>query len=68
MSCWESIFISKKSDLPITLKGGALMPTLFAVYNLTDKHKADEYDQYLTNTKYPELEVLLGAQDLTHGK
>ena len=29
------------------------MPTLFAVYNLTDKHKADEYDQYLTNTKIP---------------
>ena len=29
------------------------MPTLFAVYNLIDKHKADEYDQYLTNTKIP---------------
>jgi hypothetical protein len=29
------------------------MPTLFAVYNLIDKDKADEYDQYLTNTKVP---------------
>jgi len=29
------------------------MPTLFAVYNLKDKDKADEYDQYLTNTKVP---------------
>ncbi len=29
------------------------MPTLFAVYNLMDKDKADEYDQYLTNTKIP---------------
>ena len=29
------------------------MPTLLAVYNLIDKHKADEYDQYLTNTKVP---------------
>lgn len=29
------------------------MPTLFAVYNLIDSHKADEYDQYLTNTKVP---------------
>ena len=29
------------------------MPTLFAVYNLIDKEKADEYDQYLTNTKIP---------------
>jgi len=29
------------------------MPTLFAVYNLIDKKQADEYDQYLTNTKIP---------------
>jgi hypothetical protein len=29
------------------------MPTLFAVYNLIDKDKANEYDQYLTNTKVP---------------
>ena len=29
------------------------MPTLFAVYNLIDKDKGDEYDQYLTNTKIP---------------
>jgi len=29
------------------------MPTLFAVYNLIDKHKADDYDQYLINTKVP---------------
>jgi len=29
------------------------MPTLFAVYNLIDKDKADQYDQYLTNTKVP---------------
>ena len=29
------------------------MPTLFAVYNLIDKEKADEYDKYLTNTKIP---------------
>ena len=29
------------------------MPTLFAVYNLIYKDKADEYDQYLTNTKVP---------------
>ena len=29
------------------------MPTLFAVYNLIDKDKSDEYDQYLTNTKIP---------------
>ncbi len=27
--------------------------TLFAVYNLIDKDKADEYDQYLTNRKVP---------------
>jgi len=29
------------------------MSTLFAVYNLMDKEKADEYDKYLTNTKIP---------------
>jgi hypothetical protein len=29
------------------------MPTLFAVYNLIDKRKAHEYDQYLTKTKVP---------------
>jgi len=29
------------------------MATLFAVYNLIDKQKDDEYDQYLTNTKVP---------------
>lgn len=29
------------------------MPTLFAVYNLVDKHKTDEYGQYLINTKVP---------------
>ena len=29
------------------------MPTLFAVYNLMDNLKADEYEQYLTNTKIP---------------
>ena len=29
------------------------MPTLFAVYNLIDKDKGDEYDQYLTNKKIP---------------
>jgi hypothetical protein len=29
------------------------MPILFAVYNLIDKNKADEYDQYLTKTKVP---------------
>jgi hypothetical protein len=29
------------------------MPTLFAVYNLIDNHKDDEYDQYLTKTKVP---------------
>ncbi len=29
------------------------MPTLFAVYNLIDKHNAEEYDQYLTKTKVP---------------
>jgi hypothetical protein len=29
------------------------MPTIFAVYNLIDKLKADGYDQYLTNTKMP---------------
>jgi len=29
------------------------MPTLFAVYNLIDKEKDDEYDTYLTNTKVP---------------
>ena len=29
------------------------MPTLFSVYNLIDKHKAEEYDKYLTNTKVP---------------
>jgi len=29
------------------------MPTLFAVYNLIDKDKSDEYDQYLANTKIP---------------
>ena len=44
------------------------MPTLFAVYNLIDKLKADEYDQYLTNTKIPGIRVPLGAQALTPGK
>lgn len=29
------------------------MPTLFAVYNLKDKTKAAEYDQYLIDTKIP---------------
>ena len=29
------------------------MPTLFAVYNLMDREKADKYDKYLTNTKIP---------------
>ena len=29
------------------------MPTLFAVYRLMDKEKANEYDQYLLNTKIP---------------
>ena len=29
------------------------MPTLFAVYNLIDKEKANEYDTYLTSTKIP---------------
>jgi hypothetical protein len=29
------------------------MPTLFAVYNLIDTDKSDEYDQYLANTKIP---------------
>jgi len=29
------------------------MPTLFAVYNLKDNQQADEYDNYLTNTKVP---------------
>ena len=29
------------------------MSTLFAVYNLMDKLKADEYDAYLTKTKIP---------------
>ena len=33
------------------------MPTLFAVYNLIDKDKSDEYDQYLTNTKIPGIRV-----------
>ena len=31
------------------------MPTLFAVYNLIDKEKDDEYNQYLINTKVPGL-------------
>ena len=29
------------------------MPTLFAVYNLIDKQKNVEYDQYLTKAKIP---------------
>ncbi len=29
------------------------MPTLFAVYNLQDKGKAEEYDKYLASTKVP---------------
>ena len=29
------------------------MPTLFAVYNLKDKAKSAEYDQYLIDTKIP---------------
>jgi len=29
------------------------MPTLFAVYNLINKQKNVEYDQYLTKTKIP---------------
>ena len=29
------------------------MTTLFAVYNLIDNDKSNEYDQYLTNTKIP---------------
>ncbi len=29
------------------------MPTLFAVYNLKDKQKTEEYDRYLVETKIP---------------
>ncbi len=29
------------------------MPTLFAIYNLKDKAKTTEYDQYLIDTKIP---------------
>lgn len=29
------------------------MPTLFAVYNLKENQKAEEYDNYLTRTKIP---------------
>lgn len=29
------------------------MPTLFAVYNLKENQKTEEYDKYLTNTKIP---------------
>ena len=29
------------------------MSTLFAIYNLKDKAKAEEYDQYLIDTKIP---------------
>ena len=29
------------------------MPTLFAIYNLIEKEKTDEYDKYLANTKIP---------------
>ena len=29
------------------------MPTLFAVFNLKEKQMAEEYDNYLTNTKIP---------------
>ena len=29
------------------------MPTLFAIYNLKEKAKAAEYDQYLIDTKIP---------------
>ena len=29
------------------------MPTLFAIYNLKEKQKAEEYDKYLINTKIP---------------
>jgi hypothetical protein len=43
----------EKYSLPVILYGGTLMPTLFAVYNLIDKLKADESDKYLTNTKIP---------------
>lgn len=31
------------------------MPTLFAVYNLSNKNTDGEYDQYLTQTKIPGL-------------
>ena len=31
------------------------MPTLFAVYNLKDSKKSDEYDDYLAKTKVPGL-------------
>ena len=42
-----------ESIQPNKLQRGYTMPTLFAVYNLIDKNKADAYDQYLTNTKVP---------------
>ncbi len=29
------------------------MPTLFCVYNITDKQKAEEYDNYLNSKKIP---------------
>jgi hypothetical protein len=29
------------------------MPTLFAVYDLIDKQRGDDYDNYLINTKIP---------------
>jgi hypothetical protein len=32
------------------------MPTLFAIYNLKDKAKSEEYDQYLIDTKIPGIQ------------
>jgi hypothetical protein len=35
------------------------MPALFAVYNLIDILKAEEYDRYQTNTKIPVIRAAL---------
>jgi len=56
------------SNICATLKVGALMPTLFAVYNLRDKFKAEEYDRYLTNTKIHGISGAQWCTALTLGK
>jgi len=44
------------------------MATIFAVYNLKENQRTDEYDNYLIKTKIPGIGVHLSAQTLKPGR